>query len=139
MLAGTVIAATITYGLMLIAIYGHRRRGFHAAIMSLVILFDVLMPVYLVLTRDWGRRLIEEGDILSFGVWTHFGLLVALYVLYAVQIQSARVLRRSGTAAQDAEAVMIARKEHRAQAKGILLVRALVIFTGALLAESSTA
>ena len=135
MLAGTVIAAIVTYGLMLIAIYGHRRRGFHAAVMGSVILFDLLMPVYLVLTRDWGRRLIEEGDILSFGVWTHFGLLVALYVLYGVQVQSALVLRRGGHAGAETEEIGEARKAHRAQAKGILLVRALVIFTGALLAE----
>lgn len=135
MLAGTVIAAIVTYGLMLIAIYGHRRRGFHAAVMGSVILFDLLMPVYLVLTRDWGRRLIEEGDILSFGVWTHFGLLVALYVLYGVQVQSALVLRHGGHAGEETEEISEARKAHRAQAKGILLVRALVIFTGALLAE----
>ena len=129
MLAGTVIAAIASYLLMVAAFYWHRIRRFHIPAMAACMVFDLAMPVYLVLNRDWTTRLIEQGDILSFGVWMHFGLIVALFVLYAVQVQSALQILRAADGEQDA------RDAHRAQAKGILLVRALVIVTGAVLAE----
>ncbi len=131
MLEGTVIAAIITYVLMLAAFYLHRLRAFHGPVMLSVILFDVGMPIYLVLNRDWSKRLIENGDIMSFGIWMHFGLIITLYVLYVVQVQTALVLIKD-----DGEGAERARKDHSTQAKGILLVRALVIATGAILAES---
>jgi hypothetical protein len=130
MLAGTVIAAVVSYVLMVAAFYWHRVRGFHIPVMAGCVLFDFGMPVYLVLNRDWTTRLIEHGDILSFGVWMHFGLIIALFVLYAVQIQTALQLLHADDSARDA---------HHAQAKGILLVRALVIITGAVLAEPPSA
>ncbi len=131
MLEVTVIAALGTYVLMLAAFYLHRLRAFHGPVMLSVILFDIGMPIYLVMNRDWNKRLIEQGDIMSFGIWMHFGLIIALYVLYAVQIQTALVLRRS-----PGEDTAKARKDHRAQGKGILLARGLVILTGAILVES---
>ena len=131
MLEGTVIAAIVSYVLMLAAYYLHRLRAFHEPVMISAILFDVGMPFYLMLNRDWGKRLIDEGDIMSFGIWMHFGLIITLYVLYAVQIQTALVLRRPA-----GEDTAKARKDHRAQAKGILLARGLVILTGAILVES---
>ena len=126
MLTGAVLFALATLFLMAAAAYAHRRRGLHVAVMALVMVADLLMPFYLYLTRDWYGRLIEEGDIWSFLVWTHLGLLIALYVLYALQLGAGRRLWRGETAA---------RAEHRAQAKGILLVRTLVVLSGALLAE----
>lgn len=124
-LTEAVAAALVTYALMVAAFFLSRRRVLHMAAMALVILFDTAMPFYLLLTRDWVKRLLDDGDILSFGVWTHFGLVITLYALYVVQLQTAARLVRG----QDA------RGAHHQQAKGILLVRALVIITGAWLAE----
>ncbi|WP_455366688.1 hypothetical protein [Kaarinaea lacus] len=126
MLADTVIAASITYVVMLAAMYWHRIRIFHVTVMISVMIFDLLMPFYLYANRDWKTRLIDHGDIFSFLVWTHFGLLIALFVLYAIQVFAGRRLL-----AGDASA----RGEHKNVAKGILLVRALVIFSGALLVQ----
>ncbi|WP_455206367.1 hypothetical protein [Kaarinaea lacus] len=126
MLADTVIAASVTYLIMVAAIYWHRMRPFHVSVMVLVMIFDLLMPFYLYANRDWKTRLIDHGDILSFLLWTHFGLLIALFVLYAIQIVAGRKLLTG-----DVEA----RTEHKDVAKGILLVRGLVIVSGALLVQ----
>ncbi|WP_455201538.1 hypothetical protein [Kaarinaea lacus] len=126
MLADTVIAASITYLIMLAAFYWHRFRKFHIPVMVSVMIFDLLMPFYLYANRDWKTRLIDHGDILSFLVWTHFGLLIALFVLYVIQIAAGRKLLAAD---------MTARNEHKNVAKGILLVRALVILSGALLVQ----
>ena len=104
-----------------------------------VMLFDITMPFYLVATRDWKTRLLVDGDILSFGVWMHFGLLITLYVLYVIQVQTALKILRSGKKAVDVDELETAHREHRAQGIGILLARALVIITGAILAEPVTA
>lgn len=109
---------------MLVAFYFHRIRVFHVSTMVGIMVFDVLFPFYLYMNRDWPKRLFEEGDILSFLLWTHFGLLISLFVLYVIQALAGRKLLKGE---QDA------RSEHKNVAIGILLVRALVIFSGALL------
>jgi len=129
MLVETVIAATLTYGLMLLAFYYYRVRVFHVSVMVLIVLFDIAMPFYLYMTHDWKARLIDDGDIFSFLLWTHFGLLIALFVLYFVQIAAGRRLLRGDQAVRD---------EHKNVAKGLLLVRALVIMSGALLVQAET-
>ena len=126
MLVDTVIVASLTYLLMLAAFFWNQRRRFHITVMISIMVFDLLMPFYLYANRDWKTRLIDHGDILSFLVWTHFGLLIALFVLYAIQIAAGRRLLRGD---------VTARPEHRSVAKGILLVRALVIVSGALLVQ----
>lgn len=128
-MAGPFYLASLTLLLMLLAVYWHRVQRFHVAVMSSVIVFDIGMPFYLAMTRDWNKRLLVDGDILSFGVWMHFGLIITLFVLYAIQIQAGLKLLKTTT---DKETV---RREHRMQAKGILLTRALVIATGAMLFE----
>ena len=130
MFADTVIAASITYLIMLVAFFWHRFRIFHISVMVSVMIFDLLMPFYLYANRDWKTRLIDDGDILSFLVWTHFGLLIALFVLYTIQVAAGRKL-----VAGD----MSARNEHKNVAKGILLVRALVILSGGLLVQAEAA
>jgi hypothetical protein len=91
-----------------------------------VILFDLGMPVYLYLYKDWYRRLIVESELTSFLVWIHFMMLVMMYALYVMQVKTAlRMLRCDNSV----------RIDHRAQGKAVLLIRALVIFTGALLVE----
>ncbi|KPJ90318.1 MAG: hypothetical protein AMJ53_13905 [Gammaproteobacteria bacterium SG8_11] len=126
MFVETVVAGILTYLLMLSAFYLHRIRSFHVPVMIFIVLFDLLMPVYLYSTRDWKTRLIDDGDIFSFAVWMHFGLLIALFVLYAIQIMAGRKLLQGDQSG---------RGEHKNVAKGILAVRALVILTGALLVQ----
>jgi type VI protein secretion system component VasK len=134
-MTGPIILAALTYLLMLLAFFWHRMRRFHVAVMASIIVFDVSMPFYLVATRDWKTRLIDDGDILSFGVWMHFGLIVTLFVLYVIQVQTALKMLRAPRQEMDAESREAIRKEHRAQGLGILLARGLVIATGAILAD----
>lgn len=130
-LVETVIAAFITYIIMVVAFFYHKKRKFHVSVMVGIMIFDLLMPFYLYSTRDWKTRLIDEGDILSFGVWTHFGLIIALFVLYALQIFLGRAILATGNKAS--------RAEHKSVAKGILVARALVIITGAMLVQTEIA
>ena len=128
-MAGVVIA---TYLLMLFAFYRPQHRVFHICTMVFIMLFDLMVPVYLFLRRDWYVRLFEHGDISSFLVWMHFIMPLALYILYIFQILAARKLLQGNA---DAEAYDGARIDHRGQAKAILVVRALTIFTGIMLIE----
>jgi hypothetical protein len=129
MLAETVIVATLTYPLMVFAYFMKKKKKIHIPIMVSLMIFDLLMPFYLYATRDWKTRLIDDGDILSFMVWTHIGLLIALFVLYGLQIAAGRRLLKGD---------VTARPEHRSVAKGLLLVRALVIASGALLVQAES-
>jgi hypothetical protein len=124
----TVIAASASFLVMLFAYYKHKQRKLHVTLMVSVMCFDLLFPIYLFATRDWKTRLIDEGDILSFGVWTHFGLLVALFVLYVLQIMAGRRLL-------DADESI--RSEHANLAKGILLTKGLVVLSGMLLIQET--
>jgi hypothetical protein len=134
-MTGPIIVASLTYVLMLAAMYWHRMRRFHATVMVSIIIFDVCMPFYLVATHDWKQRLLIDGDILSFGVWMHFGLIITLYVLYVIQVQAGLRVWRGVKSGLDAEEVASNRSDHRAQGMGILLARGLVISTGAILAD----
>jgi len=131
MIDGFVIVAIFTYLLMLSAFYVPHLRRIHVPVMMAVMVFDCCVPFYLFLTRDWKARLIESGDILSFAVWMHFGLVITLYFIYALQIQTARKLLKG----LDNEV----RPEHRGQGKAILIVRALVILTGSMLIDPELA
>ena len=122
----TIVAAAISYVVMLVAYNLHRERWLHVPAMIAVIVFDVGMPVYLYTHRDWYHRLIEQGDLFSFLVWMHFGLLVGMYALYGLQIITARKIFAGNAAA---------RADHHAQGKMMLLARGLVIVTGAILAN----
>ncbi len=125
--AETVIYASVTWFVMLAAfLLARRYRRLHVTVMSTMIVLDFLFPFYLYMTKDWGRRLFDEGEILSFMLWTHLLLVITLYVLYVVQIQAGLRLARGEEHP---------RKDHRAQGIGILITRALVVFTGALMVE----
>ncbi len=125
-MAGTVIFVSITYLIMLISVYLSRYRRFHITVMASIMVVDFMFPFYLYMTRDWIKRLIDEGEIFSFLIWMHVILLITLYILYVFQVTAGRRVLQG-----DEEA----RSEHRGQAKGILIVKALVIMTGALLVE----
>jgi hypothetical protein len=126
-MTGVVWMAFASYLLMLFAFRWSARRVVHVPVMVSLMLFDLGMPFYLYATRDWYKRLIEQGDISSFGVWMHLGLVLTLYALHVFQVASVRGVLRG-----DAEA----RTNHHGQGKAILVVRGLVILTGAILAES---
>lgn len=113
---------------MLAAFFLSRFRAVHVPIMASIILFDAAMPYYLYATRDWSRRLIEQGEILSFMIWMHFILVLLLYALYVVQVATGlRLLRNEAKP----------RPEHRGQGIAILIVRVFVIATAALLVDTT--
>ena len=122
--AKTTIAATITFILMLVAYKLSRFRKFHITVMAGCMIFDILMPIYLFLNRNWYERLIEGQQILNFLIWMHLGLVITVYVLYVMQINEGRKILAGGP-----------RKEHAFQAKGIIIARFLMILAGALLYE----
>ena len=122
----TVVAGTIIYLFMIAAYLKPHLRKFHISTMTVAILFDLAMPFYLYMNRDWKERLIDGGEIFTFLIWMHLGLVLTLYALYALQVSEGRKLLRGDQSARDA---------HRTQGRGILLTRFLVLFTGALLYE----
>ena len=125
MLAETTIAATITFIIMLIAFKLSHLRKFHITTMVSCMLFDLGMPFYLYLNRDWYERLIKGGEILNTLIWMHIGLIITLYILYVMQIIEGKKILAGNTS----------RSTHAKQGTGIILTRALVIITGALLYE----
>ena len=86
--------------------------------------FDVFFPIWLYATHDWVKRLIDDGEMLSFAIWTHVFLILTLYALYVLQIQAGRQLLAGQ---RDA------RPNHRVQSRGIIIVRLFVFISGALL------
>jgi len=126
MLAGSVIFVSVTYLIMVATYFLHRYRRFHITVMATIMLTDFFFPVYLYLTHDWVKRLIDHEEIFSFLIWMHFILLITLYILYVFQMQAGRKILQGDEQA---------RADHKGQAKGILIAKALVIITGALLVE----
>ncbi len=126
MIPVTITAALLSYVLMLAAYFLHRQRWLHVPAMLAIIVFDVAMPFYLYLNRNWWKRLVEQGDIASFLVWMHLGLLITMFVLDGAQIITARKIFRGDHTA---------RGDHRTQGKALLVVRGLVVVTGAILTE----
>jgi len=106
-----------------------KRRYFHIPVMVSLMLIDFAFPVYLVLNKDWYGRLIEHGEILSFMIWMHLILVLVLYALYVLQIFTAIKLFKGDNSV---------RADHRSQGKGILIARALMILSAAMLIEPVT-
>ncbi len=123
---GTVLFVAATHGLLIAAFYLSSYRHFHVPVMIAVMLTDVGFPVYLYMTNDWWKRLIEQGEIFSFLLWMHFILIITLYMFYGMQVAAARRMLRG-----DPEG----RADHRRQGMGIIVVRTLVFVTGALLVK----
>jgi hypothetical protein len=128
-ISGPLVFAIGSYALMVWAFQWGKRRYFHIPVMVSLMLIDLAFPVYLILTKDWYQRLIEHEELLSFMVWMHFILVLVLYALYVVQILTARKLLKGD------ESV---RPDHRSQGKGILIARALMILSAAMLIEPVT-
>lgn len=115
----------LSYGFMLVAYRWPHQRLFHIPTMCSIIIFDLSMPLFLVTHRNWWHRLIEVGDLFSFLVWMHFGLLITLYTLEFMQALTGFRLFKGDSSV---------RSRHHDQAKAVLIVRALVLTTGGFLA-----
>ncbi len=122
----TITAALLSYVVMLAAYFLHRQRWLHVPAMLAIIVFDVAMPFYLYLHRNWWKRLVEQGDIASFLVWMHLALLIIMFVLDGAQLLTAHKIFKGEHAA---------RTDHRTQGRALLVVRGLVVVTGAILAN----
>ncbi len=126
MLLTASLTVFFTYLLMLAAYFLPRHRLFHVPVMIAIMGFDVALPIYLYLHRNWWHRLIEQQDIFSSLVWMHFILFIAMYALDAAQIHTARKILNGD---------LSAREDHHTQGKTLLIVRGLVILSGAILSS----
>ncbi|MDQ6964956.1 MAG: hypothetical protein Q9M13_08575 [Mariprofundales bacterium] len=120
-MATSILLVLGSFMVMAVAWWQRHRPALHAPLMAAVVLFDLLFPVWLYSVHDWKRQLIDEGDILSFAVWTHWGLMIMLLVLYYLQISLGLAVWRGDRSRL---------REHRSQAVGILLVRTTVFLSG---------
>ena len=101
-----------------------KQHRLHIILMGSVMAFDVLFPVWLYATHDWVKRLIDDGELLSFAIWAHVFLILTLYAMYVLQIQAGRqMLSGNGDA----------RAGHKVQSRGIVIIRLFVFLSGALL------
>ena len=120
------LTALLSYLVMLAAYFMPQRRYFHIPVMVAIMALDVSLPVYLYLHRNWWHRLVEQQELFSSLVWMHFILLIGMYTLDAIQIHTARkILGGDATA----------RIDHHSHGKALLIVRGLVILSGAILAN----
>jgi hypothetical protein len=126
MLLTASIAALFSYLLMLAAYFLPRHRFFHIPAMIAIMVFDTALPIFLYLHRNWWHRLVEQQEIFSSLIWMHFILFFAMYALDAVQMHTARKMLKGDLAARD---------DHHTQGKALLVVRGLVILSGAILAS----
>jgi len=120
----TILLVLCSFLVMGLAYYLRKSPRWHIPLMTSVMVFDALFPVFLYLTHDWKKRLIDDGELFSFLIWTHLFLILTLYSLYVLQALAGRQLRRGD---EDG------REGHRVQSRGIIAVRICVFLTGALL------
>jgi len=120
----SVILVLISFVVMAVAWGLKKQHALHMAMMGGVMIFDMLFPIWLYMTHDWVKRLIDHGELLSFLIWTHLFLILTLYSLYVLQVQAGFKLRAG---------VITARPDHRVQSRGIAVIRLCVFLTGALL------
>lgn len=120
----SVALVLLSFVVMAVAYYVRRQHRWHVSLMGSVMLFDMVFPVWLYLTHDWKRRLIDDGELFSFLVWMHFFLILTLYSLYVLQVLAGREMLARNHQARDS---------HRVQSRGIFIIRTLVFLSGALL------
>jgi len=128
-MATSIILVLISFAVLAAAWYWRKQRRFHIAAMITVMVFDLLFTVYLYLTHDWGKRLIDDGEIFSFLIWSHLMLIMVLYALYVLQVLAGR----SMLAHPVGDKHKYHRDEHQKQFLGIVIVRLLVFASGWLL------
>jgi len=119
------LVSSLSMLFMLAAYWRPRPRIWHVSVMSVCILYDIAIPFYLFGARNWPHRLIDQGEIFDYLVWMHVVLDILLFTMYVMQVQAGIRLWRGGEAS---------RMPHAQQAKIILVVRALSILSGGMLA-----
>jgi uncharacterized membrane protein YozB (DUF420 family) len=129
-MATSVLLVLMSFVLLAAAWYWRKQRRFHIAAMSFLMVFDFFFPVYLYLTHDWWKRLIVDGDIFSFSLWSHLILVMVLYALYVLQVMAGRTMLQNTADSEDHKRT---REEHRKQFIGIVVMRLLVLASGALM------
>ncbi len=129
MLSSSLIFVAFSYLVMVCAFLWAKKRIIHMPIMASIILIDLLFPVYLIMTKDFYKRLIEQEEIFSFMIWMHFILVLVLYSLYFLQILTIKKMINGDEQAK---------VEHKSQGKGILVARGLMILSAAMLIEPTT-
>lgn len=122
----TLIIASASLLLMLAAFYFNKYRYFHIPAMVVVIITDLLLPIYIYINGDWYERLIEKEEIFSFIIWMHLGLIISLYILYGAQVY---------TAIKFIKGHPEMRQLHRTQGRSAVLVKCLVVLSGAVLVQ----
>jgi len=120
----SVIIVLISFVVLAAAWLVKKNHILHIVLMSSVMVFDVLFPVWLYMTHNWVKRLIVDGELLSFSIWTHVFLILTLYAMYVLQIQAGRQMLAGHYEA---------RPNHKVQSRGIVIVRVFVFLSGALL------
>jgi len=129
-MATSVLLVLMSFVLLAAAWHWRKQRRFHIAAMSFLMVFDFFFPVYLYLTHDWWKRLIVDGDIFSFLLWSHLIFVMVLYALYVLQVMAGRAMLQNQPDSEDHKRT---REEHRKQFIGIIVARLLVLASGALL------
>lgn len=120
----SVMLVIVSFVMMGVAWLLKKQHALHIVLMSCVMLFDLLFPLWLYATHDWVKRLIDQGELLSFAIWAHLFLVLTLYALYLLQILAGRRLLAGD---------LTARPEHRLQSRGVLIIRVFVLISGAML------
>jgi len=128
-MATSIILVLISFVVLAAAWFWRKQRRFHISAMIAVMIFDLFFPVYLYLTHDWGKRLIDDGEIFSFLIWSHLMLVMVLYALYVLQVLAGRSMLKHRVGAKHHRH----RDEHQKQFLGIVVVRLLVFASGWLL------
>ncbi len=128
-MATSILLVLISFVVLAAAWYWRKQRQFHISAMVSLILFDLAFPVYLYLTHDWKERLIDQGEIFSFLIWSHVMLVMVLYALYVLQIMAGRSMLANPVGPEHQHH----RSEHQKQFIGVVVVRLLVFFSGWLL------
>jgi len=129
-MATSVLLVSMSFILLAAAWHWRKQRYFHIAAMVLLMVFDLFFPVYLYLTHDWWQRLIVDGDIFSFLLWSHLIFVMVLFALYVLQVLAGRAMLQNPPHSEDHQRT---REEHRKQFIGIVVARLLVFASGALL------
>ena len=129
-MATSVLLVLMSFALLAAAWYWRKQRRFHIAAMSCLMVFDFFFPVYLYLTHDWWKRLIVDGDIFSFLLWSHLIFVMVLFALYVLQVMAGRAMLQKPASSEDYQRTQ---GEHRKQFIGIVVARLLVLASGALL------
>jgi len=120
----SVLLVLISFVVLAVAWAVKKNHRLHVSLMGCVMVFDIVFPVWLYMTHNWIKRLIDDGELLSFAIWAHVFLILTLYALYVLQIQAGHQMLGGHTEV---------RPNHRVQSRGIVIVRLFVFLSGALL------